>query len=150
MRIHRLQTAALICIGLLTRKRERFISTRTPFVTVKQTEATTWAHKREAMGRWWQADQNLQEGWGITRPRGCVRTYFLDPEVSAASIDPADPDWRAWDWGRIALDDDVDDERGFPLRVSSTRADSATPSQPYLNQHCSCNALQGEWIVVVR
>lgn len=76
--------------------------------------------------------------------RECIRTYFLDSEVSVASIDPADPDWRAWDWGRIALDDDDVDEWGFPLRVSSTRADSATPSQPYLNQYRLCNALQGD------
>lgn len=98
-------------------------------------------HKGEAMdsGNKRRIGGNCRRDWVPRDHTSVFRTYFLDPEVSVASIDP---DCRVWDWGRIALDDDGDDERGFPLRVSSTRADSVTPSQPYLNQHRSCNALQ--------
>lgn len=98
-------------------------------------------HKREATNSGNKRTIICRKDWVPRDHTSVFRTYFLDPEVSVASIDP---DCRVWDWGRIALDDDGDDERGFPLRVSSTRADSATPSQPYLNQHRSCKALQGD------
>lgn len=59
------------------------------------------------------------------------RTYFLESDRFAASTAvSADADCTG---ARIEEDDDED--RGFPLRVSSTRADSATPSLLYLNQH---------------
>lgn len=100
-------------------------------------------HKREATYSGNKRTIICRRDWVPRDHTSVFRTYFLDPEVSVASIDP---DCRVWDWGRIALDDDGDDERGFPLRVSSTRADSVTPSQPYLNQHRSCNVTRG-WIV---
>lgn len=41
------------------------------------------------------------------------------------------------------IEEDDDEDRGFPLRVSSTRADSATPSLLYLNQHVAGRITRG-------
>lgn len=83
------QLICIRCAGSLT-GRERGVSFRrgmTPFVTAKQTEATTWAHKREAMGRWWQADHHLQRGMGVYHETTRVCSYVLSRPGSVRSVD---------------------------------------------------------------